>query len=824
MRPGLDSVRNDGGHDWVDRAVRGYLQEWNNGDGLPQLEAYWGRFARQAGKTGDPALALSALVKADLQRRYERGERPTAADYLRLFPALLEHSERVLSLVYEEFCLLEEWGERPDPDQFCERYPDWKDSLASQLRYHRVLSQVVGAPPPPRFPAVGEHFEEFLILRELGRGGAARVYLAHDESLGNRDVVLKVSADRGSEPSILGRLEHPNIVTVHSVVFQAETHLRGLCMPYRPGLPLDEVIRKVNPASHPRSARALRDALGGPPADPSPESLATPGWKSFPNRGTHADAVAWVVATLAKALHHAHGLGVFHRDVKPANVLLTYRDGPQLLDFNLAHDPSSADEAEAALRGGTLPYMAPEQLAAFLDPERWDGVGAAADLYSLGLVLREMLTGQAPDAPDPALPPPRAIQSLLDRRASMRTNLHGINPRTPHALEAVAARCLTFEPADRYPDAASLADDLQRFIDRRPLLHVPNPSRLERLNNWARRNVAPLCAAAAVVLVAVVLWANYETLFLRPTERRTFLEATSHVESNQIPLALRRLATLIRETPDSPLLTFYYAAALNKAERFDDSDFWLSRTWQRPEAESALTAWGRDHPGLARFAEELGDVQVRDRGPITKEILNDFSRKAPSNLLADPTLRLADKLAPNRPVTLMGLANLAERWGDYERSIAILEKLPEAAQPASTPGLPVPKTSRLPYYQTHARVITKWAQSLLKDQGRGAKDFGPVKTQLIQSVLDLRTQASLFEPGESSDHLNDINFILAQINFTLGDIAARTQPLDEVRKLYGESLALLALLPAKIHDTSYYKEFRTQVEGRVKRSGSPIPH
>ena len=117
---------------------------------------------------------------------------------------------------------------------------------------------------------------------------------------------------------------------------------------------------------------------------------------------------------LAEALAYSHVKGILHRDVKPANVLLTLSNGPQLLDFNLAHDPHSADQARAALRGGTLPYMAPEQLEAYIDPERWDTVGAAAELYSLGLVLHEMLTGEPPEVPNQKLPP-------LGRSASCST-------------------------------------------------------------------------------------------------------------------------------------------------------------------------------------------------------------------------------------------------------------------------------------------------------------------------------------------------------------------------------------------------------------------
>ena len=89
---------------------------------------------------------------------------------------------------------------------------------------------------------------------------------------------------------------------------------------------------------------------------------------------------------------------------------LTLRDGPQLFDFNLADSPHSADQAQAALHGGTIPYMAPEQIEAFLDPELWDKVNARADIYSLGLVLRELVTGEMPELPPDNLSPQRAAQ------------------------------------------------------------------------------------------------------------------------------------------------------------------------------------------------------------------------------------------------------------------------------------------------------------------------------------------------------------------------------------------------------------------------------
>ena len=297
-----------------------------------------------------------------------------------------------------------------------------------------------------RLPSAGERFRSFRLHSVLGQGGTARVFLAHDELLGDRVVALKVSTDRGKEPAIQGRLDHAHIVPVLSVTDDPETGLRGLCMPYRAGLPLDEVIRRVDPASRPTSAEILRKVVAEAIRPGEPDGRDIGHWAGFPSRGTYAQGVAWLVSIVARALAYAHGQEVFHRDIKPANVLLTGRDGPQLLDFNLAHSPHSADQAEAALRGGTLPYMAPEQLEAFLDPECWGDVGKSADLYALGLLLRELLTGRRPEGPDPAIPLPRAIRALLDRRASGPGPARVVNPDVPQGLDAILSRCLATRP------------------------------------------------------------------------------------------------------------------------------------------------------------------------------------------------------------------------------------------------------------------------------------------------------------------------------------------------------------------------------------------
>src|SRR5262249_56450420 len=126
----------------------------------------------------DSVGVLVELVKADLRRRFDAGQRPTAAEYLERFPELASDDNPALSLVYEEFCLCEECDGAADVDSFCDRYPEWKSSLASQLHCHRMISQAAGVSVSlPKFPQAGEAFEEFQLLSRLGQCRTSRSFL-----------------------------------------------------------------------------------------------------------------------------------------------------------------------------------------------------------------------------------------------------------------------------------------------------------------------------------------------------------------------------------------------------------------------------------------------------------------------------------------------------------------------------------------------------------------------------------------------------------------------------------------------------------------------
>lgn len=507
---GEDSVEPDSGA--ARRAVEELIEAWKEGD--EAVRQVWTRY-----QSASPQV-LSALVKADVRRRFARGDRPAVREYLERYPVLEAESDRVVSLVYEEFCLREENGEAPDPDAFCLQYASWGDSLASQLKYHRLLSQVAGAPRSnPIFPALGDRFLQFRLREVLGRGGSALVYLAEDEQLGSRPSALKISADRGEEPSIMGRLDHRRIVPVHSVVRDPKSQLRGLCMPYRPGRPLNQVLERMAAiAPSRRDAASLWRAVA--PDGQGDTRPTADGWAGYPMGGSYSDAVAWIGAALADGLAHAHSQGILHRDIKPANILMTTNEGPQLLDFNLAHaSHGRPEDAEEAHCGGTLPYMAPEQLDAFLDGTRWDSVGPAADLYALGLVLLELLTGRRPEAPEGDISLPRVIQELKDWRCQPPGSIRAINRTASPGLEAIIHKCLAPNPSARYPDAAALADDLRRFLQRQPPRFAPNPSVRERTRHWASRNRVAMAGTALAALLACSFGLRYEP----PSHRRASL-------------------------------------------------------------------------------------------------------------------------------------------------------------------------------------------------------------------------------------------------------------------------------------------------------------
>jgi serine/threonine protein kinase len=337
-----------------------------------------------------------------------------------------------------------------------------------------------GVPDPPGtiaaapdFPKPGDRVDDFQLVRVLGAGSFGRVFLARQLSL-RRLVALKVTAGRGHEARTLARLEHAHIVQVFSEAVEPERKLRLLCMQYVSGTTLARVIHALVRRDREQwSGRAILDVLDAAATEPVALNAAALRDRECLAGCDFVEAVCWLGARLAEALAHAHALGVLHRDVKPANVLLNRYGQPLLADFNVAAKsrlPASAAATGQASQsssgnaplGGTVAYMAPEHLDAFLaGPSAPPAVDERSDIYSLGVVLYELLTGHLPAADHMAQSGvlPAVVRDLAERRRAWPPDL----PAGVEAFEPLARlirRCLAPDPGQRPQSASELAGSL----------------------------------------------------------------------------------------------------------------------------------------------------------------------------------------------------------------------------------------------------------------------------------------------------------------------------------------------------------------------------
>jgi tRNA A-37 threonylcarbamoyl transferase component Bud32 len=322
----------------------------------------------------------------------------------------------------------------------------------------------------------------YTLLEVLGDGGMARVYLARDDVLG-RDVALKVLEDRYAddenfverfrrEAQHAASLNHPGVVQVYDQG-RSEDGAYYMAMEYVPGGTLKERI------------------VRGGPLDPS--------------------EAAAIGSRVADALAEAHRGGIVHRDVKPQNVLLGTSGEAKVADFGIARAASATTMTETNMVLGTASYMSPEQV-------RGERVGPQSDLYSLGVVLYEMLTGELPyEASD-------AIATAMKHLEQSPPHPREANPAVPEELDALVVRLLAKDPSARYPGAAELAEDLRRIRERRPPQvaaqrtrtnqTVISPARgasrgSDKARGSARRPLALVLVAllVGVVLLGGVAWA-----------------------------------------------------------------------------------------------------------------------------------------------------------------------------------------------------------------------------------------------------------------------------------------------------------------------------
>jgi len=417
----------------------------------------------------------------------------------------------------EEFATRCRRGESPSIGEYEARYPDLAErirellpSVAMMEQLKRDIGQAWDAEEGCSHP---KRLGEFHVVRELGRGGMGVVYEAAQESLG-RHVALKVIHRHGlldakrlrrfrREAQAVAQLHHTNIVPIFGV--GEHDGLPYYVMQHIRGSGLDVLLGQWRSDGPPRGVR-------------------------------HARFVARVGVQAAEALDYAHGQGVLHRDVKPANLLIDERETVWVTDFGLAKLTGQDDLTASGDVIGTLRYLAPEALRG-----ETDGRG---DVYSLGLTLYELLTLTPPFG---ALSPSELLRHVTEGRP---TRPRKLDPTIPRDLETIILKATAREPEDRYPTAADLAADLKNFLDDRPI-RARRANAGERLWRWGRRNrttaALTATAAASLLLAAVVGWIGYAstTRALEGESRRRgeAERATRRAEEN-VALSLRAFEDL----------------------------------------------------------------------------------------------------------------------------------------------------------------------------------------------------------------------------------------------------------------------------------------
>lgn len=367
-----------------------------------------------------------------------------------------------------------------------------------------------GAAVAERFPKPPTQLGEFDLIAEIGSGAFSRVYIARQPALAQRLIVVKVTSRPFGESQRLARLQHGNIMPLYLAA-----QIRGY---YVLGMPLlgattlkdllDFRLQQSGSGDRPLGADLIgaciakrHQELSETVTDlPSLERRSGKIQRADQSRSGGVDVRAWnrqvlaVVQRLAEALDYSHLRGVQHRDIKPANILLGFDHQPLLLDFNLSHFDSPQERQRSSSIGGTLPYMSPEQLQAMLDGTT--AIPDNSDVYSLGVVLYEALTGRLPH--DFSTCRPNDIARAMQLRQQSVQDPQTFNPSISPAESAIVMKCLAVDPAKRYSSAAELETDIARHLNSQPLRFAANPSRRELFAKFRARNPR-LCSLYSVL-------------------------------------------------------------------------------------------------------------------------------------------------------------------------------------------------------------------------------------------------------------------------------------------------------------------------------------
>ena len=381
-------------------------------------------------------LILSELVKFDMAQAADAGFLRKLDFYSEVLEPLYTEGQIPFDLVLEEIQIRRSCGEAPNLEDFRDRFPHLQGIIAEFLgrQVPRPSTNSLGKLPvfPPEFT-----IDDFQIVRTLGQGAFASVYLARQLSI-QRLVALKVSLHGSDEPIALSQLDHPNVVRLYDQRRISDPDAILLYMQYVPGGTLSDTIKATcSTAPEELSGKSLLQTVDAalltagqqlPENSVEREQLARLDWPRV---------VAWLGIQLSEGLAAAHERGIMHRDVKPANILLTAEGVPKLADFNVSFSGLAGSAGAAVHFGGSLAYMSPEQLQV-ADPraaERAENLDGRSDLYSLAIVLWEVWNGRRPVQPSDMFD---SWSNALEQQLAMRR----AQPQVFRPTHSAAARVL----------------------------------------------------------------------------------------------------------------------------------------------------------------------------------------------------------------------------------------------------------------------------------------------------------------------------------------------------------------------------------------------
>ncbi len=553
-------------------------------------------------------------------------------------------SDRPLTKALHAYFLAVDAGQRPDQSALLKQHPDLADELAAFFADQDKLDEVARAMKPEpspaeaptldasNKPAVGtfgkvRYFGDYELLEEIARGGMGVVFKARQVSL-NRVVALKMilAGQLASEADVqrfhaeaeaAANLDHPNIVPIYEVGEHDGQHY--FSMKFIDGGSLLQGVRGEGSGVSQESQRAA----------------------------------AQLIATVARAVHHAHQRGILHRDLKPGNILLSFsrrsqsgadtpppalvRDErlndavPHITDFGLAKRVTAdTGQTRTGAIVGTPSYMAPEQARGV------KALTTAADVYSLGAILYELLTGRPPFKAETPL---ETLRQVTDDEPTRPRSLDGQINRD---LETICLKCLEKEPARRYDAAAALADDLERWLCGEPIV-ARRSSAWERTVYWVKRRpvlfaLIDFGALTAAIIAGLTLLHNWQLRrHLADTNAALDRETEAKSEAKRQELLARRyfygsdinLAQQALESGNGVRLISALERQIPKPGEEDQRTFEWHYLWRQARTERmtlrghteqiSILQYSRDGKSLISAAKDEVKVWDTETGALRKE-------------------------------------------------------------------------------------------------------------------------------------------------------------------------------------------------------------